>query len=119
MTQEQKRVFPEITEKTLKDYLKEHHHLESPESLFTLKETDKDRYMKVVNEVFKTFIHHWMDDRGNLVTEDPDNPIFMFEVWGYPGYLCINSLEDLLRHLLYAKTLRDNKIREIKRLMGS
>ena len=103
----------EINQASLRYYLKQVHDLE-PDGLFALKEINKDKYLDVVNQIFKNSINHWMDDKGNLVTADPKNPIFEFTIWGYPGYESIDSLETLETHLRQAVLLRNRKMEEMK-----
>lgn len=106
---------PYFTLKDIESYLRFHHDLDNPQDLFVLKETDPERYIEIVDNTFYKFTHHKLDiQSGELIAEDPKNPLFRFYVFGYPGYHTIEDLQDLAHHMLNAVMLREEKLRDIK-----
>lgn len=81
--------------------------LRDPQTLFGIKETNPERYFEIVDTVFLKFTNHWIDKQtGELVTEDPKNPIMLYFVFGYPGYHTIQNIDDLIAHMNNAHILR-------------
>lgn len=106
----------EINQENLIYYLNKAHGID-PDTLFSLKKTDEEKYFSIMNHTFKHTVNHWMDAEGNLTTEDPENQLFQFKVWGYPGYDSIASIEDLETHLKQALVLRNRKMKVFKEMM--
>jgi G3E family GTPase len=88
------------------------------QTLFSLKQTNPEKYLEIVDMVFKRFCNHWMNkETGELVTEHPQDPLIQFFVYGYPGYHSIEDLQDLVSHMHNAHILRAERISEFNHII--
>lgn len=107
-----------ITNGQVKNYLNEEFSFSEPQQLFDLKSPNPQHYFNCVNQTFKHFAGHYIDDTNQLVCEDPDDPVFQYYVAGYPGYEPLNSIDDLVWDLNQALALRDQNLETYKRRIG-
>lgn len=107
-----------FTKKDVEQYLKNEFELHNAHILFDIKEINPKKYLEIVDTVFKKFTNHWMDKQtGELVTQDPSNPLLQFYVYGYPGYHSIENLDDLTHHMLNAHLLRAERLCELNHVI--
>ena len=79
----------------------------SPALLFAVRSDNLDLFLEIVNQIFLHFTNHRIDvQTGELVTSDPDDPLSLLFVFGYPGYQTISCMEDLIHHMQNACILR-------------
>jgi len=108
----------EITTEKVASYLERECAITKPEQLFAVKKETPKEYFNIVNRVFKHFTAHYIDHTNQLVCLDPDDPVFQYYVFGYPGYFPLNSLEDLVWDMNQANHLRDQNLESYKRRIG-